>query len=230
MKTIIKQSEFRKSLIILIALLSSTQIFAQIQLTVPLLDSLIAKSESSKLTLVSSLRVLNIASFPDRKNTLYFSETPLKNSIDITEDMSLYINASDMFLVLFKGVSIDSSLSKKLVPFGDERFNMALDSIKFRNHNLRDDGVVVIRLSLRVYKIKRKFLNKSTYIISSRNYIPYLSAPEILIPLKRVSDGHISNEIDMFFYEGYGKTRKLNKKYYEEVKPGKKIILRMKKR
>lgn len=229
MTTISRHAAIKKSIAILITLLCSIQISAQIQLTGPLLDSLICIDQDTP-SQVTSPRVLNVFAFISKKNSLYFSGTIISSREDITDDMNLYINASDLHFLLLKNIQIDSALQKKLIPYRDERFNLALDSIKFRKHSITRDGVTLERLNLRVYEIKKKILHKNTFVIRSRNYIPYLSAPEMFIPLKKVSDGYMSTEIAHSYYEGYGKLRKLNQKYYEDLKSGKKIILRMKKR
>jgi hypothetical protein len=173
--------------------------------------------------------VLKFVSTPKQKNSLYYSSTFITKRTDIIEEIALYINETDLFFIILEDVNIESSLQKKLIPFNDKRFNLALDSIKF-GKNKYGDGIYLERMNLRVFEVKRRFLCENTFVIRSRNYIPYLSAPEMFIPLKKVSDGYMSTEIADSYYEGYGKLRKLNQKYYEDLKPGKKIILRMKKR
>ena len=128
----------------------------------------------------------------------------------------------NQFFVILRNVSVDSSFLSRLIEHNDPRFEKTLDSIKFGAGPF--SGLVIMRSPLTVYRIHRRALCKNTYVITSKNYIPYLSAPEEFIPIKKFGFGSESTEIEPWYYDAFGN---LNKQYYEDLKPGKKIILRM---
>jgi len=220
----------KKRTLLFLFLLYACSLNAQIILTATLFDTLVCKLYSCPLEpdIVNSRPVLNFASLENKKNSIYLSSTPLVSMEDITEDIMIYVNDVSFFFVKVRNVDLDSCLVKKLIRFKDIKFDQALDSIKFRKRSY--PGVYTLRSPLVVYQIKQRLFCKNSYVITSQSYIPYLSAPEIFIPLKKVSDGYLFTEIEDWYYDGFPKIGRLNKKYYEDMKPIKKTILRMKKR
>lgn len=219
-----------KNLVLLcFGLMVGLNIQSQIRLSSELVDSIICNIEvcPPEPDFTNSRLILNLASLPPTKHSIYYSSTLLVSRQDINKDMMIYINDVDLYFVLIKDVLLDSSFIAKLVPFNNPRFNRALDSINFPHHPM--SGVSSYRSPLVVYRIKRRFISNNTYTITSRSYIPYLSAPEVFIPLKEVSDGHLYHEIEPWYYDRKP-FKELNAKYYEDMKPSEKIILRMPKK
>ncbi|NCA87235.1 MAG: hypothetical protein EOM83_17020 [Clostridia bacterium] len=209
-------------LIFSFALICNT-INAQIEFTAYLMDSLISKLYNFKYNdVVKSRPVLNFAQLKEQRNSLYVSSTSIKVKANIQENMMIYINAKNVFFVVLRNVMVDSCLSSKLIEHHDPRFKNTLDSIKFGAGPF--SGLVIMRSPLTVYRIQKRPLCKNTFVITSKNYIPYLSAPEEFIPIKKFAYGQESDKIEPWYYDAFGK---LNKQYYEDLKPGKKIILRM---
>ena len=219
----------KKLILFCLTLLNVYSSQSQVKLTTALVDSLSFRFlDCSPAPFVNARQILNFASLDHQKKSLYFSSTKLGSRKDIPNDVMIYINECSLFFIILKNVDLDSCLQKRLISQNDGRFKIVLDSIKFRNSPY--SGVIPDRSPLVVYKIKQRPFCKNSYVITSQSYIPYLSAPEVFIPLKKVSDGYLFTEIEDWYYEGYPKSGKFNKQYYEDMKPIKKIILRMKKR
>ncbi|MDD3528123.1 MAG: hypothetical protein PHX39_14355 [Bacteroidales bacterium] len=205
-----------------LALVCNT-IKAQIELTASLVDSLASNLYNIKYRGKVEYRpILNFAQLKGQQNFLYVSSTSIKVKENIKENMMIYINEKNLFFVILRNVSVDSSFLSRLIEHNDPRFEKTLDSIKFGAGPF--SGLVIMRSPLTVYRIHRRALCKNTYVITSKNYIPYLSAPEEFIPIKKFGFGSESTEIEPWYYDAFGN---LNKQYYEDLKPGKKIILRM---
>ena len=132
-----------------------------------------------------------------------------------------------MFFLLIIGVEVDSSLKLRLIEYDDPRFEKVLDSVNFRMEP--QSGLVLIRSPLEVFRIRKRFLTRNTYVITSKKYIPYLSAPDEFIPLKTFYSGDEFKEIEPWYYDRKP-FKELNAKYYEDMKPSEKIILRMPKK
>ena len=145
--------------------------------------------------------------------------------------MKIYMSGTSLLFVILRHVEVDSDLRYKLINYNDQRFDKSLDSIKFGK--ITCSGYVIMRTPLEVFRVKRRFLSRNTYVITSKKYIPYLSAPDEFIPL---NDGRESKEIEPWYYD-YKPVKKLNKKriplmelnqkYYEDMKPSEMIILKM---
>lgn len=205
------------------ALIGNT-INAQIELKKSLVDSLIAKLYTFKQPqkILNDRAILNFASLTRQRNSLYVSATAIMMRQNIKKNMMIYINENNVFFVILRNVMVDSCFRSRLIEYNDPRFDKTLDSIKFGAGPF--PGMVIMRTPLTVYRIHRKPLSQNTYVITSKNYIPYLSAPEEFIPIKKFDFGGESIEIEPWYYDAFGN---LNKQYYEDLKPGKKIILRM---
>lgn len=214
----------RQVILILMVLINNLVAQAQIRLTSALVDSIICNLElcEPRTGITNSRLLLNFVSLSNQKNSIYYSSTLVVSRQDINENMMIYINDIDLYFVKVKNVLLDSGLQDRLIPYNDIKFDQAIDSIKFRQTPF--SGVHAVRSPLVVYRIKQRCFSKNTFIISSRSYIPYLSAPEIFIPLKEVSDGILSDEIEPWYYDAF---KNLNKRYYEDMKPREKMILRM---
>ncbi|MDO9510831.1 MAG: hypothetical protein Q7J34_03655 [Bacteroidales bacterium] len=200
---------------------------AQIILTTELVDSLICKISKCPISheLINSRYIIKFVGFADNKNRIFLSETDLINRQDIPEEALIYVNDFDLYFVIIKDVDIDSCFQKRLISQNDIRFVHALDSIKFGQIYI--SGIVTVRNPLIVYQIKRRCLSRHTFIITSKKYFPYLSAPEIFIPAKKISDDHMYDKIEAWYYDIWGK---LNKEYYDAMKPGEKMTLKMRKK
>lgn len=224
----------RKIIVFISFLWISSNISAQFELTPTLVDSLICKlynfDQSNKL-IYKSLSILNFASYRNQKNSIYVSRTSINQTENIQNNMMMYINENKVFFVILRNVNVDSSFRSKLIDYNNPRFEKVLDSIKFSNY--ANSGFIVLRSPLEVFRIRKKLCSQNTYIITEKRYIPYLSAPDEFIPL---NDGRESKEIEPWYYD-YKPVKKLNKKhiplmelnkkYYEDMKPREKIILKM---
>lgn len=206
---------------------------AQLVLKAELIDSIISnlypfayiKNE------LNDILIINIAMLENRKNSFYISATPIEYRQDVNENMKIYMSGTSLLFVILRHVEVDSVLRYKLINYNDQRFDKSLDSIKFGK--ITCSGCVIMRTPLEVFRVKRMFLSRNTYVITSKKYIPYLSAPDEFIPL---NDGRESKEIEPWYYD-YKPVKKLNKKriplmelnkkYYEDMKPREKIILKM---
>jgi len=210
-----------KKIVILISFaLLCNSINAQIELTTSLVDSFASKLYNIKYSDIVEYRpILNFAQPKGQRNSLYVSSTSIKVKANIQENMMIYINAKNVFFVILRNVRVDSCLRSKLIEYNDPRFAKTLDSIKFGAGPF--SGLVIMRSPLTVYRIHRRSLCKNTYAITSKNYIPYLSAPEEFIPIKKFGFGSEFKEIEPWYYDAFGK---LNKQYYEDLKPEGKII------
>ena len=210
-------------ILFLFAFISNTT-NAQFELTINMVDSLIAKlynfEEFNDAPIFLSL--LNITSIKDQRNSLYVSATNIMLRGSTHENMMIYITQKDVFFIILKNVIVDSSFRSRLIGYNDIRFEKTLDSIRFGKGPFH--GLVPVRTPLTVYRIRRKLFRKNIFVITSKNYIPYLSAPEEFIPIKKFAYGGELDEIEPWYYDAFGK---LNKQYYEDLKPGKKIILKM---
>ncbi len=213
-----------KKIVILISFaLLCNSINAQIELTTSLVDSFASKLYNINYSdIVEYSPILNFASPKGQRNSLYVSSTSIKVKANIQENMMIYINAKNVFFVILRNVRVDSCLRSKLIEYDDPRFKKTLDSIKFGAGPF--SGLVLMRSPLTVYRIHRRPLCKNTYVITSKNYIPYLSAPEEFIPIKKFGFGGESKVIEPWYYDAYGN---LNKQYYEDMNTGEKIILKM---
>ena len=202
-----------------------TTIHAQIELTTRLVDSLVAKlytfeEWSSDINVYRP--IFNFATINEQRNSLYVSSTSIKVKANIKENMMIYIHKKDVFFVILRDVMVDSSLRSRFIEYNDPRFVKTLDSIKFGKGPF--PGLVVLHAPLTVYRIRKRPLCKNTYAITSKRYIPYLSAPEKFIPLSKFANIGGLDEIYGWYYDALGN---LNKQYYEDIKPGKKIILKV---
>jgi hypothetical protein len=202
---------------------------AQIVLTTPLIDSIVSNLYNFKKSgnYIEAIRLLNFSSLNDKKKSIFVSSTSIINRKNIHESMMIYITDNDVFFVVLRNVVVDSVLCSRLVDYNDARFEKALDSINFPKYPL--SGLVLIRSPLEVFRIRKKLFKRQTYVITSKKYIPYLSAPEEFIPLKEFVVGGELNEIEPWYYDRKP-FKELNKKYYEDMKPSKKIILKMPKK
>lgn len=204
------------------ALICNT-INAQIVLTASLVDSLASKLYNIEYhDFVEYRTILNFASLKGQRNSLYVSSTAISVRENIQENMMIYKNHKSVFFVFLRNVMVDSCFRSRLIEYDDSLFEKTLDSIKFGAGPF--SGLTVLHTPLTVYRIHRKPFSKNTYVITSKNYIPYLSAPEEFIPIKKFGFGGESTVIEPWYYDAFGN---LNKQYYEDLKPGKKIILRM---
>jgi len=207
----------------LFALFCNTN-YAQIKVTKSLVDSLITKLyyfEGSNDP-PFFLTLLNFASLESEENTLYLSGTSIMTRYNIHEDMMIYVKGKEVLLMILRNVTPDSSFRSRLIQYDDLRFGKTLDSIKFGIS--APPGLAVMRTPLTVYRIRRKLFRKNIFVITSKKYIPYLSAPKEFIPLKKFAFGGEWDEIQGWYYNSYGD---LNERYYEDIKPRKKIILKM---
>lgn len=197
---------------------------AQIELSTSLVDSLVAKlytfEESSDIDVYRP--ILNFTSLIGQRNSLYVSSTSIKLKNDIHENMMIYIYEKEVFFVILRDVEVNSCFRSRLIEYNDPRFEKTLDSIKFGKGPFH--GLVLLHAPLTVYRIRKRPLCKNTYAITSKKYIPYLSAPEKFIPLSKFANIGALDEIFGWYYDAFGN---LNKQYYEDLKPEKKIILRM---
>ena len=204
-------------------------LIGQMELSKSLVDSIISKRYSTvaKNNYVNFRSILNFAILKNQKNAIYFSAISIRHRQDVHENMKIYISGERLFFVILRNIEADSTLGSKLIDYNDARFEKALDSIKFglKTHS----GIVSIRSPLEVFRIRKRFLTRNTYVITSKKYIPYLSAPDEFIPLKKFAFSTESNEIEPWYYD-HKPLKELNKKYYEDMKPSEKIILRMPKK
>jgi hypothetical protein len=199
------------------------------ELSKSLVDSIISKRYSTvaKHNYVNFRTILNFAMLKNQKNTIYFSAISIRHRQDVHENMKVYISGERLFFIILRDVKVDSFLCKSLIDYNDARFEKALDSIKFGLKT--SSGIVSIRSPLEVFRIRKRFLTRNTYVITSKKYIPYLSAPDEFIPLKTFAVGGELNEIEPWYYDRKP-FKELNAKYYEDMKPSEKIILRMPKK
>jgi len=199
---------------------------AQLVLTTPLVDSIVANLYNFKKTddFVEAISLLNFASQKDNRKSIFVSSTPIINRKNIQDNMMVYLNNKAVFFVILRSVEVDSSLKLRLIEYHDPRFEKVLDSVNFRMEP--QSGLVLIRSPLEVFHIRKRFLTRNTYVMTSKKYIPYLSAPDEFIPLKTFAVGGELNEIEPWYYDRKP-FKELNKKYYEDMKPAEKIILRM---
>ncbi len=201
----------------------------QIVLTHSLVDSISSKLYPfvGTMNAINDRAIINFAMHDHHKNSIYVSATSIEYRQDVHENMKIYISGERLFFVILRNIEADSTLGSKLIDYNDARFEKALDSIKFglKTHS----GIVSIRSPLEVFRIRKRFLTRNTYVITSKKYIPYLSAPDEFIPLKKFAFSTESNEIEPWYYD-HKPLKELNKKYYEDMKPSEKIILRMPKK
>jgi hypothetical protein len=198
---------------------------AQLVITIPLVDSIVANLYNFKKTgdFVEAISLLNFASHKDKRKSIFVSSTPIINRKNIQENMLVYLNNKAVFFVILRSVEVDSSLKLRLIEYDDPRFEKVLDSVNFRME------LVLIRSPLEVFQVRRRLMCRNTYVITSKKYIPYLSAPDEFIPLKTFAVGGELNEIEPWYYDRKP-FKELNAKYYEDMKPSEKIILRMPKK
>jgi hypothetical protein len=162
-----------------------------------------------------------------QKNSFYVSATSIEYRQDVHENMKIYISGERLFFVILRNIEADSTLGSRLIDYNDARFEKALDSINFFEKTLT--GLFIIRTPLEVFRVRRRLFSRNTYVISSKKYIPYLSAPDEFIPLKKFAFYSESKEIEPWYYDRKP-FKELNAKYYEDMKPSEKIILRMPKK
>lgn len=216
-----------KKLVILFSFLFlCNTIQAQIQLTTVLVDSVISNlyNFNQPANILNDRAILNFVSYKGQKKTIYVSSTSINWRKDIHENMMIYIHDINVFFVILRNVKVDSGFHSKLIEYSDPRFEKTLDSIKFRKDPY--SGVVIMHTPLTVYRIKKRPFCKRTFKITSQNYIPYLSAPDEFIPLKKFAGRGLSTVIEEYYYD-YKPIKTLSKQYYEDMKPAEKIILRM---
>lgn len=202
---------------------------AQLVLTTPFVDSIISNLYNFNKTdnIVEAISLLNFTSHKDKRKSIFVSSTPIINRKNIQDNMLIYTNDKAIFFVILRNVEVDSSLKLRLIEYDDPRFEMVLDSVNFRMEPL--SGLVLIRSPLEVFRIRRRLLCRNSYVITSKKYIPYLSAPEEFIPLKSFNVGGESKEIEPWYYDRKP-FKELNEKYYEDMQPSEKIILKMPKK
>lgn len=199
------------------------KISAQIRITSSLADSIISKTfpyDSARQTLNDILTV-KFTSLQRHQNSIYVSATSILDKRDINGSMNMYIGKKNVFFLILNNVNVDSSFRSKLINYNDPRFNSILDSIRF---GYGFGGLVMVRSPLEVYHVRKRLFCKNTYVITSKKYNPYLSAPEPFIPIKKFFNQGGLDEIDPWYYDDFGN---LNEQYYEDLKPEKKIILKM---
>jgi hypothetical protein len=223
----------KKKVILFSLVLMFNSLNAQIVLTSSLIDSVKSKlytfdrtknHNNIPIILDNCRRILNITTLKGQNNSLYVSSVTINWRANIHENMMIYINDVDVYFVILRNVEVDSGFRSKLIKYNDPRFEKVLDSIKFRKDPF--SGWVIDRSPLEVFRIRRKPFNKRTFVVTSKKYIPYLSAPEEFIPLKKFAGSREFTEIEPWYYD-YKPLKELNKKYYEDMKPREKIILRM---
>lgn len=214
----------RKILVLFFFMLVINTLNAQIVLTSALVDSISSKLYPivNPVNYANFRSIRNFATLERQKNSLYVSSASINWRQDIHEDMMIYISGERLIFIKLRNVEAASGLLSRLIKYDDPSFEKALDSIKFRKEPF--SGLVSIRSPLEVFRIRRKLLSRNTYVITSKKYIPYLSAPEEFIPLKNFAESRESTEIEAWYYDVFGK---LNQRYYDDMKPREKIILRM---
>jgi len=201
----------------------------QIVLTHSLVDSISSKLYPfvGTMNAINDRAIINFAMHDHHKNSIYVSATSIEYRQDVHENMKIYISGERLFFVILRNVKADRALESKLIAYNDVRFDKTLDSINFGQNTC--SGCIIMRSPLEVFRIRKRFLTRNTYVITSKKYIPYLSAPDEFIPLKKFAFSTESNEIEPWYYD-HKPLKELNKKYYEDMKPSEKIILRMPKK
>jgi hypothetical protein len=202
---------------------------AQVVLTIPLVDSISSKLYPffNTMNTINDRLIINFSMIDSQKNSFYVSATSIEYRQDVHENMKIYIRGERLFFVVLRNIEVDSILGSRLIDYNDARFEKALDSINFFEKTLT--GLFIIRSPLEVFRVRRRLFSRNTYVITSKKYIPYLSAPDDFIPLKKFAFYSESNEIEPWYYDRKP-FKELNAKYYEDMKPSEKIILRMPKK
>jgi hypothetical protein len=201
----------------------------QILLTHSLVDSISSKLYPffNTTNTINDRLVINFSMIDSQKNSFYVSATSIEYRQDVHENMKIYISGERLFFVILRNVKADRALESKLIDYNDVRFDKTLDSLNFGQKTC--SGCVIMRSPLEVFRVRRRLFSRNTYVITSKKYIPYLSAPDDFIPLKKFAFYTESNEIEPWYYDRKP-FKELNAKYYEDMKPSEKIILRMPKK
>ncbi|MDD2529547.1 MAG: hypothetical protein PHT26_16040 [Lentimicrobiaceae bacterium] len=200
---------------------------AQIILTSQLVDSILNFTAVKAIELkLPALEIIKFTQNPKRQNVLIASQTYLTTRKDIPKEAYIYSNNGYIVFLVFNNVNMDSDLYGLLIKNTESRYSAILDSIKFRPYN--STGLVPLRLTLDVIKIRRCWFNNFYYTLRFTKIFPASKAPKELFPVEKITDGgYMPDPPDRFIYNNKGEILEY---YSKQLIPKKPVKIKIKKK
>ncbi|HPG33441.1 MAG TPA: hypothetical protein PLM34_06275 [Lentimicrobium sp.] len=198
---------------------------AQIILTSQLLDSILSYTAVKEIELkLPAIEIIKFSQSTKNKNTLVATQTYLTIRKDVPKEAYIYSNNGYIVFLVFNNVNMDSNLYGLLIKNTESRYSAILDSIKFRTYN--STGLVPLRLTLDVIKIRRCWFNNYNYTLKFTKIFPASKAPKELLPVEKITDGgYMPDPPDRFIYNNKGEILEY---YSNQLIPKKPVKIKIK--